>query len=468
VTPTIQGTTLRAIAYAPGMSDSDLNDGTYYYLGGNGADIDPAAAAPPGDVGSPPAEGGSQSASVVPNYDHNGNLISYKDWSYSYDAQNRLTSASKGAHTALFHYDGKNRQIMRSIDGTVRFSVWDDWELLEEYDTSNVKQAAYLQGPHGVIKSLVNNVYYYQDKLGSTSHVADSSGNLLESYRYDLFGTPSYFNSTSQPINSSTVGVTDLYAGERWIGDLSLYDLRNRFMAPELGRFLQTDPIGFQGDASNLYRYCHNDPEDFSDPTGLIADWTWSHLMWEQGNSPYGFNDLYQKYVDAGASGGGGGGGGGLTMATVKAEVEGKKSNSIDPKLKQFDVPGTIDRLDAKAQLYAERFPKYPNGSAVVKALRSAEKEGRIRAGNPADFKKANPMYTQGNAIYINPQAKILSGDTPSLLAHEGQHLIDGGRGIPFDRERRAYNAQYGFGRLTGSVRALVTDDEIRDFLKSH
>jgi RHS repeat-associated protein len=40
-------------------------------------------------------------------------------------------------------------------------------------------------------------------------------------------------------------------------------------MSPELGRFLQTDPIGFGGDASNLYRYCHNDPEDFGDPMGL-------------------------------------------------------------------------------------------------------------------------------------------------------------------------------------------------------
>jgi hypothetical protein len=246
VTPTIQGTTLRAIAYAPGMSDSDLNEGTYYYLGGNGADIDSAAAAPPGDLDSPPAEGGSQSASVVPIYDHNGNLISYKDWSYSYDAQNRLTRASKGAYTALFHYDGKNRQIMRSTGEGVRLSVWDDWELLEEYDTSNVKQAAYLQGPHGVIKSLVNNIYYYQDKLGSTTHIADASGTLLESYRYDLYGTPSYFDSTSQPINSSTVGVTDLYAGERWVSELRVYDLRNRFMSPELGRFLQTDPIGFK------------------------------------------------------------------------------------------------------------------------------------------------------------------------------------------------------------------------------
>jgi uncharacterized protein RhaS with RHS repeats len=40
-------------------------------------------------------------------------------------------------------------------------------------------------------------------------------------------------------------------------------------MLPELGRFLQPDPIGFRGDASNLYRYCGNDWENKADPTGL-------------------------------------------------------------------------------------------------------------------------------------------------------------------------------------------------------
>lgn len=74
---------------------------------------------------------------------------------------------------------------------------------------------------------------------------------------------------------------------------LGLYDLRNRFMSPELGRFLQADPIGIQiqgakpsaqaaayfwaGQAPakfastelNLYRYCRNDPANLMDPLGL-------------------------------------------------------------------------------------------------------------------------------------------------------------------------------------------------------
>ncbi|HYJ05475.1 MAG TPA: RHS repeat-associated core domain-containing protein [Chthoniobacterales bacterium] len=158
--------------------------------------------------------------------------------------------------------------------------------MIEEYGSN--RAVAYLQGATGVIKSWTHNsvIYYYQDNLGSTTHVANASGALLESFHYDLYGKPSQV---------SAYGIVDLYAGERWIGVLGLYDLRNRFMSPELGRFLQADPIGLQiagaklsaqakaffpaGQAPeafastelNLYRYCHNGSVNKSDSTGLIT-----------------------------------------------------------------------------------------------------------------------------------------------------------------------------------------------------
>jgi hypothetical protein len=67
------------------------------------------------------------------------------------------------------------------------------------------------------VKTLVSNVYYYQDELGSTSHVASATGALIESYQYHVYGKPTYFSSTSQQLNSSTYGVKDLFTGQRWI-----------------------------------------------------------------------------------------------------------------------------------------------------------------------------------------------------------------------------------------------------------
>lgn len=40
---------------------------------------------------------------------------------------------------------------------------------------------------------------------------------------------------------------------------------------PELGRFMQPDPREFDARDYNLYRYCHNDPVNKSDPTGRFS-----------------------------------------------------------------------------------------------------------------------------------------------------------------------------------------------------
>ena len=240
----------------PGMNDSEVTAESYW------RDVD----------------GGNNTQANTPSlaYDANGNLSNYNGRTYTYDAQNRLIRVEGNGVVALFYYDGKNRQIARSINGEVRFSVWNGWELIQEYDENRALTVSYLQGAHGVIKSWTstNVVYYYQDRLGTTTHIADASGALLESYRYDLYGTPSFYDSAGNPRSpqASSYAVNDLYAGERWITELRLYDLRNRFMSPELGRFLQPDPIGFKGDASNLYRFCSNDPANKSDPTGQIGE----------------------------------------------------------------------------------------------------------------------------------------------------------------------------------------------------
>src|ERR1017187_3370869 len=50
--------------------------------------------------------------------------------------------------------------------------------------------------------------------------------------------------------------------------ETGLYYMRNRYLNPALGKFIQKDPAGY-GAGPNLYAYCNCDPINHSDPSGL-------------------------------------------------------------------------------------------------------------------------------------------------------------------------------------------------------
>lgn len=221
------------------------------------------------------ATGGGAPTALTPTYDTKGNLGTYDQSVYSYDAHNRLIDAAQNGVLNRFFYDALGRQILRGAGGQWIYSIWDGWDLIAEYNEQNVLLHSYIHGA-GSDEMVARfnggpTIWYHQDAQGSTTHLTDDSGNVVERYKYDpaLAGAPSIYNASGGQIAASAFNNRFLYTGRDWIKEVGLYDYRSRFYLPALGRFLQPDPIGFAGGDANLYRYCVGDPVNRTDPSGL-------------------------------------------------------------------------------------------------------------------------------------------------------------------------------------------------------
>lgn len=219
----------------------------------------------------------TQVGGAAATLDANGNQAGTAGATYTYDAQNRLTSATVGGVTTTFAYDARNRVIRRIVQSgsalTTQFLTYDRWNLIEERDGAGDLNQVYVHG--AAIDELLikftdsSTVYYHHDGLGSTIALSNETGQIVESYAYDAFGAASVYDASGLSLQVSVFGNRFLFTGREWLTEVGLYDYRNRVYSPDLGRFLQIDPIRFSAGDVNMYRYVSNNSVNRWDPWGL-------------------------------------------------------------------------------------------------------------------------------------------------------------------------------------------------------
>jgi RHS repeat-associated protein len=107
---------------------------------------------------------------------------------------------------------------------------------------------------------------------------------FVEKYSYSAFG------ETTVTLNGNT-GNPYRFTGREYESETGLYYYRARFYNPAIGRFLQTDPIGYS-DSMNLYAYVGNNPVNWIDPWGLA-----SITIHAERGRPWGKTSLFMTWL---------------------------------------------------------------------------------------------------------------------------------------------------------------------------
>ncbi len=394
-------------------------------------------------------------------------ISAYQNVSYTYINDEHLTTASDGTNTYDLKYDALGRCVKRTLNGVTTYYIYDGEKPILEYDAAGTQVGwnVYGKGIDEILQRMALGTAYFfqQDHEGSVTHLTNVSGNVIEKYRYDAFGAPTTIYS------AGTYNNRFKFTGREYNSTFGFYEYRARAYHPGLGRFMSEDPKGFvhrvnlgtaPADWSfsahpdeaefNLFRYCGNDPADFTDPMGTYGEGSgWSPDQWKS------FAEAQQKAANQ------------LQIASAKIDnalQTGKDSKVFKAESKAFEKAfgngsGTAENMAKISATYKQ----------MVTALRDDGSKGYVaNATTAAEIarQKLNPKVIglgrqNGKTIWINVDHRLFGSQSALswTAGHEAAHNVGGFGDF-------AYKWEANYENLTSEQR-LANPDSYMDFATS-
>jgi len=212
-------------------------------------------------------------------HDRNGNMTVMPGLQGKYDAWSRLVEVRNASNALLvtYAYNGANQRIKQTVSSTTITTSFfnENWQELESSVTTG-QTTRYIWGTR-YIDDLVlrekgsEKLYSFADPNWNVVALTDASGIMQERMKYDAFGKVTWMTAVFATKGSSSYDWNRTFTGQVLDAESGLMLYRNRFYHTGLGRFVQRDPIGYEGGGISLYRYAENGPTNKNDDFGLLS-----------------------------------------------------------------------------------------------------------------------------------------------------------------------------------------------------